>query len=695
MAVRVLVVEDSPTQAEALTETLASAGYDVTLATSGERAIAIIDDSKFGVVISDVVMPGAIDGYELCRRIKSGPHHDTPVVLLTSLSDALDIIRGLEAGADNFFTKPYSPAHLLERLALLLRTREARTGPRARLGVEVIFMGRQFTITSEREQILDLLISTFEDAVRQNRELRAREEELEAARNEIAQYARSLESRLSSVLASVPDVLFSISPDGKDIHYLSPAAKEVFGCEPGAFTFDLWRNGIDESDRDRVLQVLIDAANGDVPRTFEYRFDVPGKPERWISHVLVPIRDAGGTVIRFDGTARDITERRDLEMQFRQAQKMDAVGRLAGGVAHDFNNLLTVILAESQLALEDTEMSPAEQRSAFEEINKAGQRSALLTRQLLTFSRRQLVEPTPIDLNVIVTDVEKMLRRLIGEDVKLGLSLSDGPVGTVADCGQVEQVIVNLAVNARDAMPDGGMLTIETNVTELDQDYADTHPDVIPGRFAVLSVSDSGSGMSDEVKAHLFEPFFTTKGPGKGTGLGLATCYAIAKQFGGHIAVYSEVGLGTTMKLYLPLDNTQGTAPSAAASTILGGSETVLLVEDDAQVRRLTARTLASLGYKVLEAENGDEALRIAADGESPLDVLVTDVVLPGIGGRVLAEQINELRPGVAVLFITGYSDDVILRHRLVEHDVVLLQKPFTTAVLAQKVREALEGKGA
>ncbi len=689
-----MVVEDSPTQAEALRVRLAEAGYEVTVAASGDAGLAQFATAEFDVVISDVVMPGAVDGYELCRRIKAGRRNGPPVVLLTSLSDPLDIIRGLECGADNFFTKGVEPALLLDRLQLLLTTREKRAHARLRMGVRVFFLGREFTITSEREQILDLLISTFEDAVRQNRDLRRREEELNAAQAELARYAGSLEERLRSVLSSVPDVLFSMSPDGGQVHYISPATAHVFGYEAEEVLADtsVWFGRVSSEDQSRLRAGRVQAVATGQSQTVEYRFRHRDESVRWIQTTLVPVSDGGGGVSRVDGISRDVTEQRRLEQQFHQAQKMEAVGRLAGGVAHDFNNLLTVINSYSEFLLED--LDPADpRRGDVDEIRKAGVSAAALTRQLLAFSRQQVLEPQILDLNDVVTKAESLLKRMIGEDIQVVTVLAP-QLGTVrADPGQLEQVIMNLAVNARDAMPDAGRLTIETANVEMDEAYLRHHAAGRPGRYVLLAVSDTGVGMDETTKAQIFEPFFTTKEAGKGTGLGLATVYGVIKQSGGFIWVYSEPGHGTTFKIYLPRvdEPVQGVAAPEVATESLRGVETVLVVEDVAAVRAVARHTLERQGYTVLEASDGAAALRLAAEHPGPIHLVVTDVVMPGMSGRQFAEQLAAARPSLKVLYTSGYTDDAIVRHGVLQAGVKFLQKPFTPDALARKVREVLD----
>ncbi len=518
-------------------------------------------------------------------------------------------------------------------------------------------------------------------------------------RRRVEESLRATRQRLERVIGSSGAVLYQTRLDhgASTVEWISDNVTKILGYDPAEVTAPgWWTERVHPMDRIRLADSQADY-DGLREGATEYRFRHKDGRYRMLREDQRLVADENGSTRakRVIGAWMDLTEQRQLEAQFRQAQKMEAVGRLAGGVAHDFNNLLTVILAECQYLLGDAVMDESAKDECVEQIGKAAERAALLTRQLLTFSRQQLVEPMTLDLNEVVTEVEKMLRRLIAEDVDLRISLSEEVVTLVADRGQLEQVIVNLVVNARDAMLVGGVLTIETQLTHLDREYADAHADVEPGDYVMLAISDTGTGMDDEVKSHIFEPFFTTKDDGKGTGLGLATCYAIARQYGGHIGVYSELGLGTTMKVYLPRAGAVAAPDAAAAGAGNRGTETILLVEDDTHVRRLTGRMLEARGYTVLQASDASAALEELERHPDTVHLLLTDVVLPGMGGRPLAERVRERRPEISVLFASGYSDDVILQHRLTSHGVVLLHKPFTSDVLARKVREALARGGA
>jgi signal transduction histidine kinase len=391
-------------------------------------------------------------------------------------------------------------------------------------------------------------------------------------------------------------------------------------------------------------------------------------------------------------TVRDLTRQRKLEDQLVQAQKMEAVGQLAGGVAHDFNNLLTVIMSYSSMLLADMGANDAV-RSDIQEISDAAGRAAALTRQLLAFSRKQVLQMRAVNINAVVTDVERMLRRLIGEDILLTTHLDPDLALINADPGQLEQVLINLAVNARDAMPGGGDLTITTDNVELSDEHGDRHLGAASGNYVMLAVTDTGSGMTKDVQQRLFEPFYTTKGPGKGTGLGLATVHGIVKQSGGDVYVYSELGHGTTFKVYFPrLTKTEPVTVTQEHRAITpSGSETVLLAEDDEAIRTLGARVLGALGYNVLVARTGGEALRIVAEHKGQIDLIATDVVMPEMNGSQLVEKVLEARPGIRVLFMSGYTDDEVMRRGVIDGQTAFLQKPFTPDLLAHKVREVLD----
>ena len=413
----------------------------------------------------------------------------------------------------------------------------------------------------------------------------------------------------------------------------------------------------------------------------------------WNALSITPVRDDWGKVVQFVGVQTDVTEKRELLQAFHQAQKMESIGRLAGGVAHDFNNILTVINGFSDLLLMDPDLSD-EHREMVAEIKAAGDRATGLTRQLLAFSRKEIVEPVVLDLNRVVAESEKMLRRLIGEDIELAAVLAPDAPRVKADPGQIDQVLMNLCVNARDAMPAGGKLTIETHLIEMDAGPLDD-PDLPPGRYAQLCVTDTGTGMTDEVKTRIFEPFFTTKGPGGGTGLGLATVYGIVKQANGRVSAYSEVGVGTTFKVYLPaVDDPLTLANTSRPARPLRGTETVLVVDDEPGVRLAARLSLESEGYTVVEATGGADALRAVEAHLGPVHLMLTDVVMPGMNGRQVADALRDRHPGAKVLYMSGYTDDAVIRHGILGRSEAFLQKPFAPLGLVKKVREVLDGPG-
>ncbi len=454
-----------------------------------------------------------------------------------------------------------------------------------------------------------------------------------------------------------------------------------------------WREIIHPDDLDRFIREMDRVlAIGTEPLQVEYRVRKKNGPYFTVrdeGHFILDNSEKAGHLVGF---ITDITEQRMLEEQLRQSQKMEAVGRLAGGLAHDFNNLLTVIKGYSRMVLDDPRREDRV-RANVEHIDAAAERAASLTRHLLAFSRKQVLQPKVIDLNALIVNLDTMLRRLIGEDI-LVVTMTARDLGSVkADPGQIEQVIMNLVVNARDAMPSGGKLTLETANVDLDADYAREHEGVRPGPYVMLAVSDTGSGMDLQTQSRIFEPFFTTKELGRGTGLGLSTAYGIVKQSGGHIWVYSELNRGTTFKIYFArVEDPAGKVQQLTKPAIpTEGHETLLLVEDDQQVRELTHSVLVACGYTVIVAENGPAAVKICEQQGSDIDLLLTDVVMPGISGREVASQVSARWPKIKVLYMSGYTENSIVHHGVLDIGTFFLAKPFTPAALANKVREVLD----
>jgi PAS domain S-box-containing protein len=511
--------------------------------------------------------------------------------------------------------------------------------------------------------------------------------------------ARESEARFVALVQHASDVITIMAPSGK-LLYMTPSGERVFGYRPSDIVGTRLRELIDPADRERALASF--AAVFEEPgKTLSFEFRLRHRDESWLDVEAVATNllhepNVAGIVVN----SRNITERkkaeealRDSEEKLRQSQKMEAVGQLAGGVAHDFNNLLAVIIGYADMLLR--RVSPDKDERMFRqisEIQKAANRATSLTRQLLAFSRKQVLQPKILDLNVVVRDMDKMLRRLIGEHIDMDIKLAAN-CGTVkADPGQVEQVLMNLAVNARDAMPDGGCLTIETTNIDVDAALLDNQRGIEPGPYVMIEVSDTGQGMSPEIQSRIFEPFFTTKEKGKGTGLGLSTVYGIVQQSGGSLSVYSEPGHGTAFKIYLPrvAANGQLVEINNEKAAVPHGSETVLLVEDEESVRHMAQEILQMNGYSVLDASNGNEAVKVSEKHSGIIDLMVTDVVMPQLGGRELAEKLALTRPEMRVLYMSGYTDDAIVRHGVLDGRASFLEKPFTPDAFTRKIREVL-----
>jgi two-component system cell cycle sensor histidine kinase/response regulator CckA len=505
---------------------------------------------------------------------------------------------------------------------------------------------------------------------------------------------RQSDLRFRAIFHQTFELVALLRPDGSILE-VNQTALDFRGLRSAEVVgLPIWETpwlDISEEARQQVREAVAAAANGSFVRQELIVLD-RNRQTHTFDFSMKPVRDEDGTVELLIGEARDITEYKQLEQQYLQAQKMEAVGQLAGGVAHDFNNLLTVIGGFSEMIHQSMPATDA-RRPLIEEVKKAGERAAILTRQLLAFSRKQVIQPRLLDLNAVIADAQKMLARLIGEDVELRFIPANDLGRTKADAGQIEQVLMNLAVNARDAMPHGGKLIVQTRNTVIDGDCVQQHHDVKPGAYILIEVSDTGTGMTAEVQARIFEPFFTTKEVGKGTGLGLATVYGIMKQNGGQVLVYSEPGRGTTFKLYFPQAQEAGgpARPSGVVRTSRPGTETVLLVEDEQMIRSMVRTILQANGYTVLEAGNGAEALRLAEQQAGPIHLLLADVVMPRMSGRDLAEHLRVARANMRVLFMSGYAGAVLAHHGILEEEIHFLQKPFTTETLLRAIREVLD----
>jgi two-component system cell cycle sensor histidine kinase/response regulator CckA len=511
-------------------------------------------------------------------------------------------------------------------------------------------------------------------------------------RKEATEALRQSESSFRSLVQGAPYGIYRAAIDGQFLR-VNPALERMLKyTERGELIqknlrTDVFRN---PSDFDRLVELLgSEGAFKDVEVEWK-RKDNKSITVRCSGRHLNESLQAASY---YEVFAEDVTERRALEKQLSMAAKMEAVGRLSGGIAHDFNNLRGVLIGYSQVLRRKLDPNSQLKEHA-EEVEKAANRAVSLTRQLLAFSRQQILTLAVVDLNTLVSDMQKMLPRLIGEDVVVDIDLDPNLGRIKADQGQIEQVVMNLAVNARDAMPDGGRLQIETGNRELDDLYCNEHPGAKPGRYIMLAVTDSGAGMTPQTLAHIFEPFFTTKEVGKGTGLGLATVYGIVKQSGGYIWVDSSPGIGSCFQIYLPrVEESVSKAAAEAPTDNLGGTETILLVEDADALRKLAHSFLVDHGFEVVTASNGEEALRVAELYGHPIDLLVTDVVMPGMNGRALADRLLAKQPKLKVLYISGYTDSFIAGHGVLEEGTFLLHKPFTEEVLIRKVRDVLDGR--
>ena len=638
----ILVVEDDAAHSEAMSRVLAaSGGYRLRFASTLAGAQRSIAEEVPALVLADLNLA---DGKALELLSDPSSRPGLPVLVLTSHGDEQTAVRAMRLGALDYVVK--SP--------------EAFAG----------------------------LPRTVERALREWRLIESRR----AA--EVA--LRESEERFRVLFESSPDACYIVTAEGKFID-INRAAEEMLGyrreevLDKTAVELSLIHPDYMEAAISIAVQCL---AGSPAPPTELLIVHSSGR-EIIVESRAVPVRFRNGLAIL--STSRDISarkkaeaEQRRLEEQLRQASKMEAVGRLAGGVAHDFNNVLTGIRGFTDILLSSVPESDPN-RADLLEIQHATQRAAALTGQLLAFSRKQVVEPIVVDLNQLLSGAVRILERLIGEDVQVAFEPGAELRAVRVDPSGMEQVLINLAVNARDAMPQGGLLSIETGAVEIDAEFCERHLDARPGSYVLLSVRDTGVGMSTGVLSRLFEPFFTTKGPGRGTGLGLSIIYGIVQQAGGFVHVASDLGAGSTFRIYLPAVSEKPTVPVVLIEPDLPrGSETILLVEDEALVRSLVDKFLRSQGYRVLSAALGSEAVQLAADGSEHIDLLVSDVILPNMNGRQIYEKLTQTRPDLRVLFMSGYTENIIAPHGVLEAGFYFVQKPFSLKELARKIREAL-----
>ena len=639
--IRVLHLEDRVRDAEIIRDILDRAGLDcdVVHANTRERFQATLAAGAFDIVLCDFNLPD-LDGLTALRLAKNALPA-TPVIVVSGAMDAGEAIECLKQGATDYLLK-----ERLERLPSAV-TRALEEAEQQRL-----------------RQAMNVKLQESEERFRQLAEQ-----------------------------SSEGFWFMALNPE--HVVYVSPAAEAIWGLSADLMYQDsrLWLTTIHADDRPRIVERWNAFAEDQGTRfEEEYRVVRPDGSIRWVLTTGTQIHNDAGAPTRLSGLTRDITDRKELEAQFRQAQKMESVGRLAGGIAHDFNNLLTVINGMAEFTMEALD-DDNPLRPDLEEIRRAGERGAALTRQLLAFSRKQILQPKVLNLNTVLNGMRSLIQRLLSEDIEVVFEPAENLGRVMADAGQIEQVLANLIVNARDAMPQGGTLTIESRNVQLDGGFARQQGVTIqPGPYVMLVVNDTGIGMDAVTLKQIFEPFFTTKGPGKGTGLGLSTVYGIVKQSNGLIFVESEVGRGASFKIYLP-QVAEEASPDRAKATVAatGGTGTVLLVEDNAGLRKLAKRMLESAGYTVLSAAGGDEALALLERHEHPVHLLLTDVVMPGMNGRALADRVGERWSGMKVLYTSGYTDDAIAQHGVLNEGAIFVSKPFTAAELIQKVREVLD----
>jgi two-component system, cell cycle sensor histidine kinase and response regulator CckA len=640
---RVLFVEDSEDDAELARLELEHAGFDLDWrrVETEEDFAAALHERPWQVIISDYQMP-TFDGLRaFALYCKSGL--DAPFIFVSGALGEERAVEAMRAGARDYIMK----------------------GNLARLGV---------TVHRELQQ------------AENRRKQKAAEESAQREQ-------RCLAMAMEATGAGIAEFAVPLQADT----YITGRWRDFLGYEPDDIpTHDrlqLWlRDRIHPEDHERGRAAVMAFYNGGEGR-FDAEFRMRHKNGDWIEVACMARaieRDKVGKATRVVLAVLDLTERKKLESQMRQAQKMEAVGRLAGGVAHDFNNILTVILGYADLLRTDKPESAAE---SVEQIQLAAKRAAELTKQLLAFSRRQIIAPKILNLNSVVSGMSAMIKRLIGEHIEVQIAAAKNLWNVSADSGQVEQILMNLAVNARDAMSKGGKLTLETGNIELDEEYCRPRPDVEAGDYVMLGVSDTGTGMDEATKAQIFEPFFTTKPQGQGTGLGLATVYGIIKQNGGHIAVYSEPDKGTTFKVYWP--RTEGAKSAPTTGRITGelprGNETILVVEDEEQLRRFACRMLRHLGYTVIEASDGIDALERVKRESGRIDMLITDVIMPRLGGHELAQRLVAELPHLKVMYTSGYTANAIVHHGVIDEGINFLAKPYTVNALASQVREVLD----
>ena len=640
--------------------------FDIEIVQTGQACIDRLAGTAYDLLLLDQHLPD-MDGLDVLRTlVHSGV--SVPVVLVTGSGDEDLVVKALHLGAVNYVPKV---GNYLQNLPGLLRLVIEEHRVKLSQGLTNA-VPKRILYVEHHEMDIDLTLRHFAEA--------APLDELVVVRTTADALA------LLAGTAAYDAVLIDLRmPDQSGLDFVREAKRLGYLLPPFVMISG-------KGDEQAAIASLKLGAADYIGKREGYLEQLPYTIDRAIAHDRLN-RVNAQLQAELAQRGRSEKEREKLEEQLRASQKMEAIGSLAGGIAHDFNNLLSVILSYAEFAIDDLPTNHPI-RNDLLGVKKAATRAAELTRQLLAFSRKQVLQPVPLDVNQIVRGIEKMLRRVLGEHIDFVQLLAPDLGLTLADPGQVEQVLMNLVVNARDAMAEGGQLTIETSNAEVDEDFAASHLAVKPGSFVQLAVTDTGSGMDDQTRERIFEPFFTTKEKDKGTGLGLSTVYGIVKQTGGDIWVYSELGVGTTFKIYLPRELSATTATSikpSAAPMRTNGTETILVAEDDLALNEIARRALEAAGYTVLTAANGQTALRTSAQHAGDIHLLLTDVVMPRMSGRVLAQELAKTRPYLKVIFMSGYTDDAIVHHGVLDAGTHFLVKPFTKADLTRKVREVLD----
>ncbi|MBJ6725013.1 ATP-binding response regulator [Geomesophilobacter sediminis] len=665
----VLVIDDDPNNLAIITNLLEELHFTVLAAEDGESGLARAEYARPDLILLDIMMPG-IDGFETCRRLKAQPAtQDIPVICMTALAETEHKVRGFTAGAVDYITKPFQREEVL-----------------ARVGVHLRLRGLTLELTEANRSLERRVAERTADLETLNCELQREVEE----RRQTEEALRASERKFHAIFDHAFQLMGLMTPDGKilESNRTSLAFSGVDESEYiGHYFWDTpWWSRSAELQA-QLKDAVTRAAQGEFVR-FEVTHKGPDASQHYFDFSIKPVCDDQGTVVLLIPEGRDITERRKLGEQLRQSQKMEAIGTLAGGIAHDFNNILTAIIGFSSLL--SLRLGTDHPLACYvDDILAASDRAANLTRSLLSFSRKQVLEPGPERINDIVRKIDKFLLRIIGEDIELKTNLDSTDPIINADSGQIEQVIMNLVTNARDAMPDGGVLQITTERMDVADSY--TGFPLEPGSYAVLSVSDSGRGFDETTKQRIFEPFFTTKELGKGTGLGLSIVYGIIQQHDARINVYSEPGRGTTFKIYFKRTDT-GVAhlDAAARPQMVGGTETILVAEDDRDVRKFMTDTLREFGYTVIEAVDGEDAVQKFTCHQGEVDLLILDVVMPKMNGREVYRAISRVGGEVRALFSSGYTADIISRKGVLEEGMDFISKPVTPHDLLAKVRSAI-----